>query len=386
MPAPSLLQLATASATRNVKYLNDIGSIPYSLARPFLLKIESPEKLRTLEIQSPHLVKEDEELWLEYIKRDIPQWEEYELPDNPECWYEIYCDLRERVQRAVDEDAERLKMALDGIKTERAKHSAKFVTDRRDIHLPRERPTTKQRYASFDRKVGGFRPVFAGQRSALGSSDPSGSPLWSFERPQLPRETKKKNSIFTATKRNNVLAIPTKQLNNRASQVKQAPRSLLEEHIRPAPAPTPRRKEPAVAGTPSLRVPGRSRMQSVSGARTQSPVVTPSLQEREARLRALTSGQRSGSHSSASPGASNSASRGSSAAASPGMAATLPVSESRSKIRAQPSPAGNPTSSQGNANSDADGSKASPQPPRVMNMRKRPAPSVFMQPKKKKPA
>lgn len=25
--------------------LNDIGNVPYSLARPFLLKIESPEKL-----------------------------------------------------------------------------------------------------------------------------------------------------------------------------------------------------------------------------------------------------------------------------------------------------------------------------------------------------
>ena len=25
--------------------LNDIGSIPYALARPFLLKVESPEKL-----------------------------------------------------------------------------------------------------------------------------------------------------------------------------------------------------------------------------------------------------------------------------------------------------------------------------------------------------
>ncbi|EAU29849.1 conserved hypothetical protein [Aspergillus terreus NIH2624] len=277
-------------------------------------------------------------------------------------------------------------MALDGIKTERAKHSAKFVTDRRDVHLPRERPTTKQRYASFDRKVGGIRPVFAGQKSALGSSDPSGTPLWSFERPQLPRETKKKNSIFTATKRNNVLAVPTKQLNNRASQVKQAPRSLLEEHIRPPPVPTSRRKEPVVAGTPSLRVPGRSRMQSGTGGRIQSPVVTPSLHEREARLRALTSGQRSSSHSSASPAASISPSRGSSAAASPGLAATLPVNESRSKIRAQPSPAGFPTSSQGNANSDGDSSKASPQPPRVMNMRKRPAPSVFMPPKKKKPA
>lgn len=67
MPVPSLLQLCTATAIRNVKCtcilakyglhracvltalhradLNDIGSIPYALARPFLLKIESPERL-----------------------------------------------------------------------------------------------------------------------------------------------------------------------------------------------------------------------------------------------------------------------------------------------------------------------------------------------------
>ncbi|KAL4889757.1 RNA polymerase II transcription factor SIII subunit A-domain-containing protein [Aspergillus ambiguus] len=387
MPAPSLLQLATASATRNVKFLNDIGTIPYSLARPFLLKIESPEKLRTLELQSPHLIKEDEELWLEFIKRDIPRWEEYELPDSPDCWYEVYCDLRERVQRAVDEDAERMKMALDGIKTERAKHSAKFVTDRREIRLPREQPTTKQRYASFDRKVGGIRPVFAGPRSALGSSDPSGTPLWSFERPQLPRETKKKKSIFTATKRNNVLAVPTKQLNNRASQVKQAPRSLVEEHIRPPPTASPRRKEPAVAGgTPSLRVPGRSRMQGGPGGRIQSPVATPSLQEREARLRAIASGPRAGSHSSMSPAASNTASRASSAAASPSMTAPLPAGSPQSKTRVQLSTPGNSTSPRMDGSAEDDDSRTPPQPPRVVNIRKRPAPSVFIQPKKRKPA
>jgi elongin-A len=63
MPPPSLLQLCTSTAIRNVKCqfqvrythtehfltvfldLNDIGNVPYSLARPFLLKIESPEKL-----------------------------------------------------------------------------------------------------------------------------------------------------------------------------------------------------------------------------------------------------------------------------------------------------------------------------------------------------
>lgn len=77
MPAPSLLQLSTATAVRNMKCrlsplysvagqiqdsgfsdsycsldLDDIGSIPYSLARPFLLKIESPEKLVSSSVQA----------------------------------------------------------------------------------------------------------------------------------------------------------------------------------------------------------------------------------------------------------------------------------------------------------------------------------------------
>jgi elongin-A len=73
MPAPTLRQLCTATAIRNVKCkwprsrfhldrthadficfldLNDIGNVPYTLARPFLLKIESPEKLVSWLLQS----------------------------------------------------------------------------------------------------------------------------------------------------------------------------------------------------------------------------------------------------------------------------------------------------------------------------------------------
>ncbi|KAF9885259.1 hypothetical protein FE257_013057 [Aspergillus nanangensis] len=402
MPAPSLLQLSTATAIRNVKYLNDIGNTPYALARPFLLKIESPEKLRTLELQSPHLIREDTELWLEFIKRDIPRWDEHDLPETSECWYDVYCDLQDRVQRAVDEDAEKLRMALEGISSERAKHSAKFVADRRDIGLPRERPTAKQRYASYDRRMGGIRPVFSSQRSSMGSSDPQGTSLWSFDRPQVPREAKKKNSIFTATKRNTVLAVPTQHLNNRASQVKQAPRSLVEEHRRPQqqPVAVPRRREIPMAGggggaAPSLRAPGRrSGVQGVGVAepRLQSPVVTPSLREREARLRAITSGRRSAaSHTSASPGRpSQVPSRPSSAAAaSPPkrrVSASSPAKEPLPGGSSRPMPRARTSAFESDGavdvSSDADDAKGPAPPPRGV-IRKRPV-NVFMPPKKRK--
>ncbi|KAL3474328.1 RNA polymerase II transcription factor SIII subunit A-domain-containing protein [Aspergillus californicus] len=370
MPAQTLRQLCTATAIRNVKFLNDIGNIPYALARPFLLKIESPEKLRALEIQSPHLMRDDAELWHEFIRRDIPKSDEISLPEQPDCWYDLYCELREEIQRAVDEDAEKLKMALDGISTERAKHSAKFVTDRRVVPLPRERPTAKQRYASFDRKMGGIKPAFSSKGGTGSSADPMGSPLWSFERPSAPRPQKKGN-IFAAKKRNPALAVPTKQLNNRATQVRQAPRSLIEEHRR--------LPEPPVARRPSLRAPGRSSVPPTSNNRSQvvSPAVNSSLREREDRLRAIASGRNNtSSPSNNTAPQSSSTKRG------------LSSSRDSSEITPKPHPRLTSTansedyrSSESGTNTDPDDSRMSP--PRAV-IRKRPAANVFIQPKKKR--
>ncbi|RJE26245.1 hypothetical protein PHISCL_01403 [Aspergillus sclerotialis] len=385
MPPPSLLQLSTAAAIRNVKYLNDIGSIPYALARPFLLKVESPEKLRSLEIQSPHIMKDDNELWLELIKRDIPKWEEYNLPKESECWYEIYCDLREQVQKSVDKDAEKMKMALDGINSERAKHNTKFVTDRRSIRLPRERPTAKQRYASYDRKMGGIAPIFASPKSGLSTSDPLGAPAWSFERPQIPRSEassapRKKNNIFNAPRRNNVLSVPTKQLNSRATQIKQAPRALVEEHRRPAEPIVARRK-----GPPTLAAPGRSRLQSTSKPDDGKSTVTgQSFKEREARLRALTSG------SPPAPRTTQPSERPHISSTTSTPSSSTPPNNTAQVRPAKPSPQSHsqiptPGDSQTTGNKDESENKAnSSQSPRPAIIRKRPAPSVFMMPKRKR--
>lgn len=329
-------------------------------------------------------MKDDNELWLELIKRDIPKWEEYNLPEESECWYEIYCNLREQVQKEVDKDAEKMKMALDGINTERAKHNTKFVTDRRSIRLPRERPTAKQRYASYDRKMGGIAPVFASPKSGLSTSDPLGAPAWSFERPQIPRSEassapRKKNNIFNAPRRNNVLSVPTKQLNSRASQIKQAPRALVEEHRRPAEPIVARRK-----GPPTLVAPGRSRSQNTSKPDDGKSTATgPSLKEREARLRALTSGSPPGPRTtqpSERPRNSSTASTPSSSALQNNPAQARP-----SKASPQPhSQTPTPGASQPAGNKDETENKApSSQSPRPI-IRKRPAPNVFMMPKRKR--
>ncbi|KAJ5628547.1 hypothetical protein N7490_010775 [Penicillium lividum] len=256
MPAPSLLQLAMATAIKHVKSLNDIGNLPYNLVRPILLKVDNPEKLHAMELLSPHLIDEDQELWLDFIKRDIPQWERYELPEKTNQWYEIYCDLRTDVQRALDADAEKMKMALDGIKSERTRLTPKIISG--PEKGSRSRSTFRHRF--------------------------SGMPGMSAD--------KKKSTIFTAPRRNNVLAVPTKHLSTRASQVKKAPISLIEEHQHRQPTDQPA-KLPLSSRRDQERVPvapGRSRLQS-SSSRPVHDTKSPALAEREARLRAIAAGK-----------------------------------------------------------------------------------------------
>lgn len=302
---------------------------------------------------------------MEFIKRDIPQWDEYDLPEHSDCWYEIYCNLRDSVQKSVDEDAERMKMALDGINSERQKHSAKFVTDRRTLPLPRERPTARQRYAMYDRKMGGISPVFSPSRSGYG--DPYGPPF--------PRsETKKKSSIFTATKRNTALAVPTQHLNSRATRVRQAPRALIDEHRRPIENHPPRRKE-----SPALIAPGRSRYHiSPDTRRGPAPTTTPDLQEREARLRKIAAGKKP----IPSPAPATRRPQ-----PSPAQSPAATKKEVNPEPRPRPSAPSSSTPTQTTANPRTDDSPApapAQSPPRPVMARKRPAPSVFIQPKKKK--
>ena len=320
-------------------------------------------------------MKDDAELWLEFIKRDIPQWGDYALPENPDCWYDVYCSLIERVQKSVEEDAERLKMALDGIKSERAKHSAKFVTDRR--RLPRERPTTRQRYALHNRKMRGISPFSSGTSSRADTI-----------------ATKRKNSIFSAPKMNPALAVPTKQLNSKATQVKHAPLSLIEDHRRPSmPISGPVHK----SNTPILIAPGRSNSNKSIAPSSDHVAITPSLREREAKLRELTTGN-SGSKSSILPptnatssaasqstpkessllGARPSVNKAAPPSSTPREPAVSPSTEERApgKLQAQSG------TSAADESSSETVSKAAARRPVIK--RKRSAPSIFIQPKKRK--
>ncbi|KAJ5750645.1 hypothetical protein N7533_007673 [Penicillium manginii] len=362
MPVPSLKHLATATAIKHVKMLDDIGSLPYALARPVLLKVDNPEKLHSMELLSPHLAEEDQELWLEFIKRDIPQWDTYDIPQQSNQWYDIYCDLREEVQRSLDADAEKLKMAIDGIQSEKARLTPKIIAGPRGKHRPSiaewgESPPPSNKSSGNNNSSDSSSSFTFGSSSRVSGFGSAGS------KPP-------KKSIFAPQRRNNALAIPTKHLSTRASLVKKAPRSLIEEHRRPMDPPAPtssgsssssRRDREAGVLTQSN---GRARPGSMPVS--SNPAFGPksaALAEREARLQAIASGKPLPTHSSAD--SKNPTSRD--APASPAKRPIL-------KRRAVSPPTSVPVTSQ-----------ASPPPPapRPAVIRKRPD-SVFIQPKRKR--
>lgn len=210
-----------------------------------------------MEVLSPHLAEEDQEIWLELIKRDIPRWNTYDLPKHSNRWYEIYCDLVTEVQRELDADAAKMKMAIDGIKSERAQLQPKVIKGLpRGSRAPRPRIAPRGLYVS---------------RPGMGTPD-----------------AKKKSAIFAPQRRNTALAVPTKHLSTRATQIKKAPRSLIEEHRRPVEQSVARRENHSIA--PPGRVPLPGRAASASASVSTRPT-SSSLAEREARLKAIASGK-----------------------------------------------------------------------------------------------
>ncbi|KAI3238386.1 hypothetical protein DTO012A9_1856 [Penicillium roqueforti] len=346
MPAPSLLHLATATAIRFIKDLDNLGAMPYSLARPILLNIHNPEKLHVMELASPHLAEEDEELWLELIKRDIPEWEKYHLPDSTNNWYGVYCDLRDQVQRSLDADAERMKMAIDGISAKRALLTPKLIPESKGLRMAGSRPSVRQRHAPYDRRIGGG--------------------------------VEKKPSIFQPQKRNTALTMPTKSLNNRASQVKRAPIGLVEEHRRPAEQPAPQPISKAQPLPPRI-----SRRPGMLPPSLQHPM----LGKNEARLRALTSTASTASPRGASNGDSSSVKKSPAVATEP-----MPKLKGRptSPLRGAETPSSSYSSSSSSLPASHTSSLPSSRPPssgpplsRPGVIRRRPAPNIFMPAKRR---
>jgi elongin-A len=259
-----------------------------------------------------------------------------------------------------------MKMAIDGIKSERAQLQPKVMNQ-----LPRGARPSRPRVAS--------RGLYIPRSGGLTTP-----------------EAKKKAAIFAPQRRNTALAVPTKHLSTRATQIRKAPRSLIEEHRRPVEQALPRRENHLIAPG---RVPAPGRVASASpsasaSARPGSELrVSSSLAEREARLKAIASGKplppRPSASSSGAAAATNNTynSHGSPASA---KEAPSPVKRAIPKRRATSPPPQIPSPSSSRP-SNFDGPPASraentgPEPAaRPAVVRKRTEVDIFLRPKKRR--
>ena len=192
-------------------------------------------------------------------------------PNNKRCCYKVYARLRDENQSKVEEDARILQTAMENIKNEQAKHTSRMVDPRTLPKLPR---------------MGGMRAE--GGRSKTVHSHTSNPSVLSFASGsktktltgrgvlEKARREAREMSLFSAKK--SLLATPTHKLNGKATQVRNVPQGLVDEHRR---APVPNYLSPSPRPTTVIA----PRKRSAAGeTKTQSTMTT---EERERRLRAL---------------------------------------------------------------------------------------------------
>jgi elongin-A len=244
--------------------LTDVGDFEYWKIKTVLEAIDSPTQLHLIETNSPQIRGEDAELWQVFVARDIPKWQEKNYaPRNPLNWHKVYKKYKREQGEEIRRDEEVLMASLAGIKKERAVNVTQLV----DIKSLPKMPRDPKMQFNAGIKIGrrGFK------------KDTPSSLVWTAGSKTKLTDGK---SVLTRARREakeisqrSKLAKPTHQLSGRISQIKKAPAGMVNEYRR--------------AVEPPLRILARKR-----NPVAQLPENGPSLEERERRLKALTSSKK----------------------------------------------------------------------------------------------
>ncbi len=249
-----------------------------STVEAFFFSPTLTDQQRELEKASPQICGADAEIWREFIKRDIPGWENKpHEPKNPKNWYRIYYKLRVESQAEVDKDAEILKAAMQGIKTERAKHTSKVIDARAAPKLPRMGGMRVEGGRSRTTTASGGNPSVLSFASGSRTKAVTGKSVL-----EKARREAREMSLFSARK--TLLATPTHKLTDKASHVRSAPQGLVDEHKKPA-TPAYTSATPNIK-SPTVFAPRKTSSISSAGASAFSSSVADT--DRERRLKAFT--------------------------------------------------------------------------------------------------
>lgn len=274
MPADSLKNMSMRAASKITKRITDIGGMPYRIARPFLLKVESPEQLRALEEKCPQIIGHDGEIWLALIKRDIPNWQtKKHEPHDPANWWKVYRKLKKESTLEMDAGADKLKAALN---TQNEKQLAEVKFMKAQPHGATTKQKIAYRYQTGQTGSKGSSKMTLLEKAKKGARDARNARTIAEQ-----QQRKKMATAVTHAPAQFVEDLLAQQAQQRRAQ--QSP----ERPIR-GPQPLMAVRRPEI----SSQSPTRTAPAQAPGASPSRPAVTAQqVEEREARLRALTSGR-----------------------------------------------------------------------------------------------
>lgn len=216
-------------ATNDSSDIRDIGSTPYSLVRPVLLRMDSAVQLRALEEASPHLQAEDSECWIRLIKKQFPALHEKHnlTPTRPELWHKVYSRYAKINAQQKAEAAEKLRSAFAGINQKKAANTSEIMAfDRRRLPLPKDSRGPVDKKGPVGRRGGsndtGELRFTSGSRTKVTTAQ-------SLMR-RVKREAREIHS-------RNKIGTPAGALRVRSGQIKSAPKAMVnEQRIKNQPA------------------------------------------------------------------------------------------------------------------------------------------------------
>lgn len=94
----SLTHIARLKCINNAHLINDIGTTPYHLIEPVLMK-KTAKSLKQMESQSPQIIKDSEELWKNLLRRDFPDRPISQLDSTSRNLYDKYSMERDDQRR-----------------------------------------------------------------------------------------------------------------------------------------------------------------------------------------------------------------------------------------------------------------------------------------------
>lgn len=223
-PSPhpgSLYLFDPLTPTDNPVDIRDIGSTPYSLVRPVLLRMDSAIQLRALEEASPHLQAEDGECWIRLIKKQFPALHEKHnfTPTRPELWHKVYNKYAKMNAQQKAEAAEKLRSAFAGINQKKAANTSEIMAfDRRRLPLPKDSRGPSDKKGPVGRR-GGSNDT--GELRFTGGSRTKVTTAQSLMR-RVKREAREIHS-------RNKIGTPAGALRVRTGQIKSAPKGMVNE-------------------------------------------------------------------------------------------------------------------------------------------------------------